>query len=110
MLLFAHALSWVFALVGLKAANAEAAQAASFPILAPLVFASTAFVSAASMPGPLRWFAEHQPVSIVIDAVRALTYGGQFASTGKVLGAIAWSLAIIVVAAPLAVRMYRQKA
>ncbi len=109
MLLFAHALSWVFALVGLSAANAEAAQAASFPILAPLVFASTAFVSAASMPAPLEWFANHQPVSIVIDAVRALTYGGQFASTGKVLGGIAWSLAIIVIAAPLAVRMYRRK-
>jgi hypothetical protein len=45
----------------------------------------------------------------VIDAVRALTYGGEFASTGKVLGAIAWSLAIIAVAAPLAVRMYRRK-
>jgi ABC-2 type transport system permease protein/oleandomycin transport system permease protein len=109
MLLFAHSLSWVFALVGLSAANAEAAQAASFPILAPLVFASTAFVSAASMPAPLEWFANHQPVSIVIDAVRALTYGGQFASTGKVLGAIAWSVGIIVVAAPLAVRMYRRK-
>ena len=104
MLLFAHSLSWVFALVGLSAANA-----ASFPILAPLVFASTAFVSAASMPAPLEWFANHQPVSIVIDAVRAVTYGGQFASTGKVLGAIAWSVAIIVVAAPLAVRMYRRK-
>ncbi len=110
MLLFAHALSWVFALVGLKAANAEAAQAASFPILAPLVFASTAFVAAASMPGPLKWFAEHQPVSIVIDAVRSLTYGGPFSAPGKVLGAILWSLAIIAVAAPLAVRMYRQKA
>ena len=45
----------------------------------------------------------------MIDAVRAVTYGGQFASTGKVLGAIAWSVAIIVVAAPLAVRMYRRK-
>ena len=109
MLLFAHSLSWVFALVGLTAANAEAAQAASFPILAPLVFASTAFVSAASMPAPLEWFANHQPVSIVIDAVRALTYGGQFASTSKVLGAIAWSLAIIAIAAPLAVSMYRRK-
>jgi ABC-2 type transport system permease protein len=61
------------------------------------------------MPAPLEWFANHQPVSIVIDAVRAVTYGGQFASTSKVLAAIAWSLAIIVVAAPLAVRMYRRK-
>ena len=109
MLLFAHALSWIFALVGLTAASAEAAQAASFPILAPLVFASTAFVSAASMPAPLEWFANHQPVSIVIDAVRAVTYGGQFASTGKVLAGIAWSVGIIAVAAPLAVRMYRRR-
>ncbi len=109
MLLFAHALSWVFAMVGLSATNAESAQAASFPILAPLVFASTAFVSASSMPAPLEWFANHQPVSIVIDAVRALTYGGPFASTSKVIGGIAWSAGIIVVAAPLAVGMYRRK-
>ncbi len=61
------------------------------------------------MPGPLKWFAEHQPVSIVIDAVRSLTYGGPFSDPGKVLGAILWSLAIIAVAAPLAVRMYRRK-
>jgi ABC-2 type transport system permease protein/oleandomycin transport system permease protein len=109
MLLFAHSLSWVFALVGLNASNAEAAQAASFPILAPLVFASTAFVSAATMPGPLRWFAEHQPVSIVIDAVRSLTYGGQFSSTGKVVSAIIWVVGIIAVTAPLAVAVYRRK-
>jgi ABC-2 type transport system permease protein/oleandomycin transport system permease protein len=109
MLLFAHSLSWVFALVGLNATNAEAAQAASFPILAPLVFASTAFVSAASMPAWLRAFADHQPVSVVVDAVRSLTYGGQFSSTGKVLGAIAWSVGIIAVSAPLAVSIYRRK-
>jgi ABC-2 type transport system permease protein/oleandomycin transport system permease protein len=109
MLLFSHALSWVFALVGLSAANAEAAQAASFPILAPLVFASTAFVAAAAMPAPLGWFANHQPVSIVIDGVRSLTYGGPFYAPGKVAAAILWSIGIIAVAAPLAVRMYRRK-
>jgi ABC-2 type transport system permease protein len=95
--------------VGLNASSAEAAQAASFPILAPLVFASTAFVSAQSMPAPLEWFAEHQPVSIVIDAVRSLTYGGAFASTGKVFAALAWSIGIIAVAAPFAVSIYRRK-
>jgi ABC-2 type transport system permease protein len=109
MLLFSHSLAWVFAIVGLNASSAEAAQAASFPILAPLVFASTAFVSAESMPAPLAWFAEHQPVSIVIDAVRSLTYGGAFASTGKVLAALAWSIGIIAVAAPIAVSIYRRK-
>jgi ABC-2 type transport system permease protein/oleandomycin transport system permease protein len=109
MLLFAHALSWVFALVGLNASNAEAAQAASFPILAPLVFASTAFVSADRMPTPLEWFAKHQPVSIVIDGVRSLTYGQQFTSTSKVLAGIAWCVGIIAVTAPLAVAVYRRK-
>jgi len=109
MLLFAHALTWLFAIVGLKSPNAEAAQAAAFPIMAPLVFASTAFVSASTMPGPLKWFAEHQPVSIVIDAVRSLTYGGPFADPGKVLAAILWSVAIIAVTAPIAVRVYRRK-
>ncbi len=109
MLLFGFALSWVFAIVGLSAANAESAQAASFPILAPLVFASTAFVSAKSMPTPLEWFANHQPVSIVIDGVRALTFGEQYASASKVVGAVAWCLGIIAVTAPLAVAVYRRK-
>jgi ABC-2 type transport system permease protein/oleandomycin transport system permease protein len=110
MLLFAHALSWLFAIVGLNATNAEAAQAAAFPIMAPLVFASTAFVSAETMPAPLEWFAEHQPVSIVIDAVRSLTYGAPFDSTSKVLGAIVWSVGIVAVTAPSAVLIFRRKA
>jgi ABC-2 type transport system permease protein/oleandomycin transport system permease protein len=110
MLLFGHALSWLFALVGLNAANAEAAQAIAFPILAPLVFVSTAFVSATTMPAPLEWFAEHQPVSIVIDAVRSLTYGGPFSDPEKVFAAILWCVAIVAVCAPLAVRTYRRKA
>jgi ABC-type polysaccharide/polyol phosphate export permease len=74
-----------------------------------LVFASTAFVSADSMPGPLKWFAEHQPVSILIDAVRSLTYGGIFHDPEKVLAAVIWTVGIIAVAAPIAVRIYRRK-
>src|SRR5262249_23619665 len=109
MLAFSNALAWIFAIVGMISPNAEAAQAASFPILAPLVFASTAFVSADTMPGPLKWFAEHQPVSIVIDAVRSLTYGGPFHDPEKVLAAIIWTAAIIAIAAPVAVRIYRRK-
>ena len=56
--------------------DAEAAQAASFPILAPLVFASSAFVPVASMPSWLQGFARNQPVSAVTTAVRGLTLGG----------------------------------
>ena len=96
----------MFALVGLSVANAESAQAASFPLLFPLVFASSAFVPTATMPGPLRAFAEHQPVTAVIDAVRALVLGGPTASL--VLTSLAWSLGILAVAAHLAVRRYRR--
>jgi ABC-2 type transport system permease protein/oleandomycin transport system permease protein len=108
MLLFGFAMSWVMALIGLSAGNAEAAQAASFPIMAVLVFASNAFVQTRTMPGPLRAYAEHQPVTAAVDAVRALLNGGPTA--GKVLTSVAWSLGIVAVFAPLAVRRYRRTA
>jgi ABC-2 type transport system permease protein/oleandomycin transport system permease protein len=108
VLLFAYSLSWVFAVMGLTTPNAETAQAASFPILAVLVFASSAFVPVASMPGWLQAWAKYQPVSVVIDAVRALVLGGPTAT--KVLGALAWIVGIVVVFAPLAVRRYRRVA
>jgi ABC-2 type transport system permease protein/oleandomycin transport system permease protein len=103
---FAYSLSWVFAIVGMYAPNGETAQAASFPILAPLVFASSAFVSVERMPGPLRAFAKHQPVTIVVNAVRNLTHGGP--TTSNLLQAIAWIVAIVAVCAPIAVAKYRR--
>jgi ABC-2 type transport system permease protein/oleandomycin transport system permease protein len=108
MLLFGFSLTWIFAIVGLSARDAETAQAASFPILAPLVFASSAFVAVASMPDWLQGFAKYQPVSIAIDAVRSLMLGGQFHDPGKVLASLAWSFGIVAVFAPLAVRKYRR--
>jgi ABC-2 type transport system permease protein/oleandomycin transport system permease protein len=106
LLLFMFALSWVFATVGLVITNPEAAQAASFPILAVLVFASSAFVPTSTMPGPLRAYAENQPVSDMADAVRVLVLGGPTA--GKVLIAICWCVGIIAVFAPLAIARYRR--
>lgn len=103
---FSVALSWIFALVGMSASNAEAAQAMSFPIIAPLVFASSAFVPVDTMPGWLQGFAEHQPVSVTVNAARGLLLGSADATT--VLAAIAWSVGIIAVFAPLAVRRYRR--
>jgi ABC-2 type transport system permease protein/oleandomycin transport system permease protein len=103
---FAYALSWVFAIVGLSVRDSETAQAASFPILAPLVFASSAFVPLASMPGWLQAFARHQPVSVVVNAVRGLTLGT--ASTSDVFSAVVWIVAIVAVCAPLAVARYRR--
>jgi ABC-2 type transport system permease protein/oleandomycin transport system permease protein len=58
------------------------------------------------MPAWLQTFAEHQPVSVVVDAVRGLTYGG--ATTQEVLAAVAWIVGIVAVCAPIAVRKYRQ--
>ncbi|MGZ6956218.1 MAG: ABC transporter permease [Acidimicrobiia bacterium] len=108
VLLFAYALSWLSALLGLTAPNAETAQAAFFPIVAVLVFASAAFVPVNTMPGWLQAFASHQPVTAVINAVRVLTLGGP--TTNKVLSALAWIAVMIAVFAPLAIRRYRKVA
>jgi ABC transporter DrrB family efflux protein len=106
VLLFGYTMSWVFATVGLAVGDPETAQAAAFPVLAPLVFASSVFISTKTMPGWLQGFANNQPVSIVASAVRALMDGG--ASAALVLKAIAWCLGILLVFAPVAVRKYRQ--
>ena len=76
LLLFAFSMTWIFAIVGLSASSPETAQAMSFPILAPLVFASSAFVSTSTMPGWLQVFANHQPVTAAVNATRALMIGG----------------------------------
>lgn len=106
LLLFSFALSWVFVLIGLRAPTAEAAQAGSFPILALLVFASSAFVPVDTMPGWLQAYNDVQPVSVTVDAARALSLGGPTAN--DVVAAVAWSLAIVAVFAPLGVRQYRR--
>jgi ABC-2 type transport system permease protein/oleandomycin transport system permease protein len=106
MVLFGFALSWLMALVGLSVTNGEAAQAAAFPLLAPLTFASNLFVDPSTMPGWLQPWAKHQPVSVTADAVRACMLGGPTAT--KVITSIAWSLGIALVLGPLAVRKYRR--
>jgi ABC-2 type transport system permease protein/oleandomycin transport system permease protein len=106
VLLFGYAMSWIFATVGLAVGDPETAQAAAFPVLAPLVFASSAFVSPENMPGWLQVFANHQPVSATASAVRALVNGGPTAS--YVVQSVAWCVGILLVFAPLAVRLYRR--
>ena len=106
VLLFGYALSWVFATVGLAVGDPETAQAAAFPVLAPLVFASSVFVPVDSMPGWLQPFAEHQPVSVTAAAVRALVIGGP--TTSYVLQSLAWCAAILLIFGPIAVQRYRR--
>ena len=106
LLFFGYAMSWIFATVGLALGDPETAQAAAFPVLAPLVFASTVFVPLESMPGWLQVWAEHQPVSVTASAVRALVLGGPTASL--VWQSLAWCVGLLAVFAPLAVRRYRR--
>jgi ABC transporter DrrB family efflux protein len=106
MLFFGYALSWIFATLGLAVGDPETAQAAAFPVLGPLVFASSAFVEVSHMPGWLQPFARNQPVSVTVDAVRALMTGGP--TTSFVLHSLAWSLAILAVFVPISVRRYRR--
>jgi ABC transporter DrrB family efflux protein len=107
VLLFSYVLSWVFATVGLAVGDPESAQAAAFPVVAPLVFASSAFVPVASMPDWLQGFATNQPVSVTASAVRSLMIGGEDTST-LVLKSLAWCAVILLVMVPIAVRRYRK--
>lgn len=104
LLLFSWAIGWGFCLLGLVVSSPETAQLATFPVLLPFTFASSAFVPVRLMPGWLQAFAKNQPVSQVVNGCRALMSGG--ATARPVLIALAWSLGLLVVMAPLAVRRY----
>jgi ABC-2 type transport system permease protein/oleandomycin transport system permease protein len=108
LLLFSMAFSWIFALIGLGAPTAEAAQAGSFPILALLVFASTAFAPKEFMPGWLQAYNDVQPVSVVVKAMRALSVGGPTAT--PVAHALLWIVALVAIFVPLTVTRYRRAA
>ncbi len=113
LLLAGYAFSWIFATVGLTVRDAESAQAVAFPVMAPLVFASSAFVPVNSMPGWLQVWAENQPVSVTASAIRALHVGPQTIPNGDstlviTMKAVAWAVVILAVFAPLAVRRYRK--
>jgi ABC-2 type transport system permease protein len=108
LLMFSFAFSWIFALIGLGVPNAESAQAASFPVLALLVFASTAFVPIDGMPGWLQAYNRVQPVSVIVKAQRALSIGGE--TLVPVLHALLWIVALTAIFAPLAINRYRRAA
>jgi len=112
ILLFAYALSWGFAVIGLSAPNSETAQVMSFPILFPLTFISAAFVGVGSMPSWLQGFATYQPVSVTVSACRSLMVGS--AVTGHstwfwVSRSLFWSALLLIVLIPLSIRRYRTR-
>jgi ABC transporter DrrB family efflux protein len=110
---FGFAFEWLFIALGLFAGTAQAAQGLAILVF-PLTFVSSAYVPVATMPGWMQAFAEHQPITYMVDAVRSLT-GGPAAEA--VLGhpasyfvarALLWSVAIVAVFAPMAVARYRR--
>jgi ABC transporter DrrB family efflux protein len=108
LLLFGFAVSWVTALLGLAVKSAEAAGAAALPLTVLLTFPSSAFVLTHNLPGPLRAYADHQPLSATVNAIRPLLLGGPTAS--HAVAAIIWCAGIVAVFAPLAVLRYRRAA
>ena len=106
MLLFGYANSWIFALFGLIASSAESAQAIGFMVIFPLTFISSAFVPIETLPDGLRQFAELNPFTIAVDALRALWIGDP--AGNSIWGAVAWSLALIAVFAGLSVSRYKR--
>jgi ABC-2 type transport system permease protein len=113
VVLFGFAFEWMFVAIGLLAGNAQAAQGMGM-IVFPLAFISSAYVPVASMPDWLQMFAKAQPLTWMVDSVRALTLGSRanvelgHPASYYVVRALLWAAAIFAVTAPLAVARYRR--
>jgi ABC-2 type transport system permease protein len=106
LLLFTLALTWLAVIPGLTAKSVDGVSGFSYPLIF-LPFISSAFVPTQGMPGPVRWFAEHQPVTSIVNAIRALYAEQPVGNDGWV--ATAWCLGLLLVAYALAMRTYRTK-
>ena len=106
LVLFTLALTWLAVIPGLTAKTADGASGFSYPLIF-LPFISSAFVPTDTMPGPVRAFAENQPVTSIVNAIRDLF-------TQRPVGidiwiALAWCVGILIVAYAFAMRTYRRK-
>jgi ABC-2 type transport system permease protein len=106
LVLFTLALTWLAVIAGLSATSVDGASAFSYPLIF-LPFISSAFVVTATMPGPVRAFADHQPVTPIVNTIRDL-YTQQPVGTG-IWVALAWCVGLLVVAYALAMITYRRK-
>jgi ABC-2 type transport system permease protein len=106
LVLFTLALTWIAVLPGLSASSVDGASAFSYPLIF-LPFISSAFVPTDSMPGPVRWFAENQPVTSIVNTIRDL-FAGQPVS-GDIWAALAWCVGILLAAYVSAMAIYRRK-
>jgi ABC-2 type transport system permease protein len=106
-ILFTLAISWLSAILGLFVKSLEAAQWVGFVVIFPLTFISSAFVPTETMPTALRFFAENQPLSQVMNAMRAWLVGTPLGNSG--IAAFAWCIGLIVVSTPIAAWLFRRR-
>jgi ABC-2 type transport system permease protein len=104
--LFTLALTWIAVIAGLSAKTVDGASAFSYPLIF-LPFISSAFVPTTTMPGPVAWFAENQPVTSIVNTIRALFT--QEAVGADIWVALAWLVGILIVAYAASVAIYRRK-
>ena len=105
-ILFGFAFTWIAVFIGMSVKDAETAQVAGFVWVFPFVFASSMFVPVESLPGWLQAFAKVNPVTVGVDASRALCLGGEVMS--PLLKSLAWAGGILVVFLPLSIQRYRR--
>jgi ABC-2 type transport system permease protein len=106
LVLFTLALTWLAVIAGLSAKTVDGASAFAYPLIF-LPFISSAFVPTESMPGPVRWFAENQPVTSIVDTTRALFAGQPVGS--DIWVALAWCVGILIVGYAVSMSIYRRK-
>lgn len=104
--LFTLALTWIAVIAGLSATSVDGAGAFAYPLIF-LPFISSAFVPTETMPGPVRAFAEHQPVTSIVDAIRSLLAGQPVGN--DIWIALAWCVGIMLVAYVFAMRAYKKR-
>ncbi len=106
LLLFTLALTWLAVIAGLSAKTVDGASAFSYPLIF-LPFISSAFVPTTTMPAPVAWFAEHQPVTSIVDTLRAL-FAGQPVG-GEIWVALGWLVGVLLLAWFWAIALYRRR-
>lgn len=105
--LFTFAISWLSAIVGVAAKSVEGVQWLTFIVIFPLTFASSAFAKPETMSSWLRVFAENQPVTHMVDALRSLLIGTPMGDSGWL--AVAWCVGILIVSIPTAAWLFKRK-
>jgi ABC-2 type transport system permease protein len=106
LVLFTLTMTWLAVIPGLTAKSVDGVSGFSYPLIF-LPFISSAFVPTAGMPGPVSWFAEHQPITPIVDTIRDLYADLPVGSTGWI--ALAWCVGLLLLAYALAVTSYRRR-